>query len=91
MERTYVYAATAWISLLFRWLGVLQQGHLLTLKSTTPLVELLQSEVACSSSCKLSHSLGQCGFPYVNLGHNLATGKLQACKYTAVSLCMKLC
>lgn len=90
-EGTYVYAATAWIGLFLRWLGVLQQGHLLTLKSAAPLVELLQSEVASSSGCKLSYPLGQCGFPYMNLGHNLTTGKLQACKYTTVSLCTKLC
>ena len=83
-------AATAWISLLFGWFGVLQQGHLLILKSAAPLVKFLQSEIASSSGCKFSYTLRQRCLAYVNLGHNLATGELQACKYTALSLCTQL-
>ena len=58
MRCTYVYAATSRGGSLLRWLSAFQQGHLLILKGTAPLVKLLQSQLASSSGCKLSHSLG---------------------------------
>lgn len=58
MRCTYVYAAASRGGSLLRWLSAFQQGHLLILKGPAPLIKLLQSQVASSSGCKLSHSLG---------------------------------
>lgn len=81
MRHTYVYAAAAWGGPLLTWLSAFQQGHLLIFQGASPLVKLLQSQVASSSGCKLSHTLGQCRLPYVDLSHNLTPRELQACRH----------
>ena len=81
MRSTYVYAAAAWGGCLLRWQSAFQQGHLLVLKGTPPLVKLFQSQVAGGSGCKLCHSLGQSCLTYVDLGHNLTAGEFQACTH----------